>query len=284
MANAKLDMGKAWTQTTALIGANKDTLSALAGLFFFLPSFGAALFLPEATTTIPAGGQRQSGDPQVAMQQAMDQITALYADNWPVLLAVSIAGFIGSMSLLALLSDRGHPTVGEALGKGIRSIPSYIAAQLLSALAAGLALGLPFGVVAAFAPPPVAAVVALLLIVAILYAAIKFSLIAPVIAIDEERNPIAAIARSWRLTKGNSLRIFAFFVLLFVVIVIIGALVQGILTLILSAAGGEVARIGIAAVSALVNAMMTVIFLVVLAAIHRQLAGGAPERLSQTFE
>jgi hypothetical protein len=284
MANAKLDMGKAWTQTTALIGANKDTLSALAGLFFFLPSFGAALFLPEATTTIPAGGQRQSGDQQVAMQQAMDQITALYADNWPVLLAVSIAGFIGSMSLLALLSDRGHPTVGEALGKGIRSIPSYIAAQLLSALAAGLALGLPFGVVAAFAPPPVAAVVALLLIVAILYAAIKFSLIAPVIAIDEERNPIAAIARSWRLTKGNSLRIFAFFVLLFVVIVIIGALVQGILTLILSAAGGEVARIGIAAVSALVNAMMTVIFLVVLAAIHRQLAGGAPERLSETFE
>jgi hypothetical protein len=284
MAHAKLDMGKAWTQTTALIGANKDTLSALAGLFFFLPAFGAALFLPEATTTIPAGGQRQSGDPQVAMQQALDQISALYADNWPFLLAVSIAGFIGSMSLLALLSDRGHPTVGEALGKGIRSIPSYIAAQLLSALAAGLALGLPFGVVAAFAPPPVAAVVALLLIVAIAYAAIKFSLIAPVIAIDEERNPIAAIARSWRLTKGNSLRIFAFFVLLFVVIVIIGALVQGILTLILSAAGGEVARIGIAAVSALVNAMMTVIFLVVLAAIHRQLAGGAPERLSETFE
>lgn len=284
MAHAKLDMGKAWTQTTALIGANKDTLSALAGLFFFLPSFGAALFLPEATTTIPAGGQRQSGDPQVAMQQALDQISALYADNWPVLLAVSIAGFIGSMSLLALLSDRGHPTVGEALGKGIRSIPAYIAAQLLSALAAGLALGLPFGVVTAFAPPPVAAVVALLLIVAIAYAAIKFSLIAPVIAIDGERNPMAAIARSWRLTKGNSLRIFAFFVLLFVVIVIIGVLLQGILTLLLSAAGGEVARIGIAAVSALVNAMITVIFLVVLAAIHRQLAGAAPERLSETFE
>lgn len=284
MAHAKLDMGKAWTQTTALIGANKDTLSALAGLFFFLPSFGAALFLPETTTTIPAGGQRQSGDPQVAMQQALDQISALYADNWPVLLAVSIAGFIGSMSLLALLSDRGHPTVGEALGKGIRSIPAYIAAQLLSALAAGLALGLPFGVVTAFAPPPVAAVVALLLIVAIAYAAIKFSLIAPVIAIDGERNPMAAIARSWRLTKGNSLRIFAFFVLLFVVIVIIGVLVQGILTLLLSAAGGEVARIGIAAVSALVNAMITVIFLVVLAAIHRQLAGAAPERLSETFE
>lgn len=284
MAHAKLDMGKAWTQATALIGTNKDTVSALAGLFFFLPSFGAALFLPETAATIPGGGQRQSGDPQVAMRQAMDQISTLYADNWPVLLAVSLAGFIGSMSLLALLSDRGRPTVGEALGMGIRSIPSYIAAQLLSALAAGVALGLPLGVVAAFAPPPVVAVVAVLLIVAIAYAAIKFSLVAPVIAIDEERNPIAAIARSWRLTKGNSLRIFAFFVLLFVVIVIIGALVQGVLTLILSAAGGEVARIGIAAVSALVNAIFTVIFLVVLAAIHRQLAGATPGRIAETFE
>ncbi|MFN4019673.1 MAG: glycerophosphoryl diester phosphodiesterase membrane domain-containing protein [Erythrobacter sp.] len=283
MAHAKLDMGKAWTQATALIGANKDTVSALAGLFFFLPSFAAELFLPETAATIPAGGQRQSGDPQVAMEQAMVQISTIYADNWPVLLAVSIAGFIGSMSLLALLSDRGRPTVGEALGKGIRSIPSYVAAQLLSALAAGLALGLPFSVVAAFAPPPVAALVAMLLIVAIAYAAIKFSLIAPVIAIDEERNPIAAIARSWRLTKGNSLRIFAFLVLLFVVIVIIGALVQGVLTLILSAAGGEVARIGIAGVSALVTAIITVIFLVVLAAIHRQLSGATPGRIAETF-
>ncbi|MFN3864356.1 MAG: glycerophosphoryl diester phosphodiesterase membrane domain-containing protein [Erythrobacter sp.] len=284
MAHAKLDMGKAWTQATAMMGANKDTISALAGLFFFLPSFGAGLFLPETSATIPAGGPRQSSDPQVAMQQALDQLSALYADAWPVLLAVSIAGFIGSMSLLALLSDRGHPTVGEALGQGIRSIPSYIAAQFLSALAAGVALGVPFGVVAAFAPPSVVAVVALLLIAAIAYAAIKFSLIAPVIAIDGERNPIAAIARSWRLTRGNSLRIFAFLVLLFVVIVIIGALVQGILSLILAAVGGEVARIGIAAVSALVNALITVIFLVVLAAIHRQLAGATPGRLAETFE
>jgi len=284
MANAKLDMGKAWAQATALIGANKDTISALAGLFFFLPSFGAGLFMPEATATIPPGGARQSGDPQVAMQQAMDQISALYADNWPFLLAVSVAGFIGSMALLALLSDRGNPTVGEALGKGIRSIPAYIAAQLLSALGAGVIIGLPLGLLAALAPPAVVGVAGLALVVLVIYLAVKFSLIAPVIAIDEERNPIAAIRRSWRLTKGNSVRIFAFFVLLFVVIVIIGALVQGILTLVLSAIGGEVARIGIAAVSAGVNAMITVIFLVVLAAIHRQLGGATPERLAETFE
>ena len=285
MANTKLDMGMAWTQSTGLIGANKDTISAIAGLFLFLPSFGAALFLPEATATVPLSGNRnQSGDPQAAMQQAFEQISALYADNWMVLVAVSIVSFIGSMTLLALLSDRGNPTVGEALGKGLASIPSYIGAQLLSALGAGVIIGLPLGLLTALAPPAVVGVAGLALMVLVIYLGVKLSLLAPVIAIDEERNPIAAIARSWRLTKRNSLRIFAFLVLLFVVIVIIGALVQGTLTLILSAAGGEVERIGAAAVGAAVNAVITVIFLVVLAAIHRQLSGATPERTAEIFD
>jgi len=283
MANRKLDMGKAWTQATGLIGSNRDTIGAIAGLFFFLPSFASALLAPEILD--PAQPAPATGDdPQVAMQAMLDQMSAFYADNWPVFLAVTIAGFVGSISLLALLSDRGNPTVGEALGKGLKSIPSYIAAQLLSAIAAGLVIGLPLGLIGAFAPPVVMVLAGLVLVVLAGYLFVKFSLIAPVIAIDEERNPFAAIARSWRLTKGNSVRIVIFFALLFITIVIIGALVQGILTLILSAFGGAVASIGTGLVSALINTVITVIFLVVLAAIHRQLAGASPERLAETFE
>ncbi|MET4132787.1 hypothetical protein ABIE62_001923 [Porphyrobacter sp. MBR-155] len=47
MAHHKLDMGKAWTQATGLIGANRDTIGAIAGLFFLLPALGLALFAPE---------------------------------------------------------------------------------------------------------------------------------------------------------------------------------------------------------------------------------------------
>ncbi|MCR9179432.1 MAG: glycerophosphoryl diester phosphodiesterase membrane domain-containing protein [Erythrobacteraceae bacterium] len=282
MANRKLDMGRAWTEATGLIGSNRDTIGALAGLFFFLPSFAAALFAPEMIN--PPEPAPVNADPQVAMQAMIDQMGAFYADNWLLFLGVTIAGFVGSMSMLALLSDRGNPTVGEALGKGLKSIPSYIAAQLLSAMAAGLVIGLPLGLIAAFAPPALTLVAGLVLVVLAVYVFVKFALIAPVIAIDEERNPIAAIARSWRLTRGNSLRILAFFALLFVTIVIIGALVQGILMLILSAIGGVVANIGTGLVSALINTVITVIFLVVLAAIHRQLAGASPERLAETFE
>lgn len=283
MANRKLDMGSAWTQATNLMGANRDTISALAGLFFFLPSFAAALFVPEMVNP-PEPAAPAGDDPQAAMQAIIDQTTALYAANWPIFLAITVAGFIGSMSILALLTDRGNPTVREALGKGLKSIPSYIAAQLLSALAAGIAIGLPLGLISALAPPAIAVVTGLMLVVLGIYLFVKFSLIAPVIAVDEELNPLAALARSWRLTKGNSLRIFIFVALLFVTITIITGLVSGILALILSAFGGAIETIGRGLLNALVNALVGVIFLVVLAAIHRQLAGASPERLSETFE
>jgi len=282
MANRKLDMGKAWTQTTALIGANKDTISAVAGLFFFLPSFAAALFVPELSA--PAQPAPAGDDPQAAIEAMTAQMSALYADNWALFLAITIAQFVGSLSLLALLSDRGNPTVGEALSRGLKSIPSYLAAQLLSAMAAGLAIGLPLGLIATFAPPAVTVLVSIVLVGVVIYLFVKFSLIAPVVAIDRVLNPFAAIARSWRLTKGNSLRIFVFMLLLLVTIVIIAALVTGILTLIFSAFGGAVATIGEGLVSALVNSVVSVIFLVVIAAIHRQLAGATPERLAETFE
>jgi energy-converting hydrogenase Eha subunit C len=45
-----------------------------------------------------------------------------------------------------------------------------------------------------------------------------------------------------------------------------------------------VTTIGIDLVSALVDAVVTVIFLVVTVAIHRQLAGQTPEAVAETFE
>lgn len=282
MQHRKLDMGKAWAQASALMGSNRDTIGAIAGLFFFIPSFATAIFVPELSNPAPppAGA---GADSEAAMQAMFAQMMQAYADHWPLLLAFSIIQFIGAMSLFALLTDRGNPTVGEALRTGLRSIPSYIGAQLVTTLAVGVGVGLPIGLVAAAAPPAVFLLVVLIAVVAVLYLFIKFSLIAPVIAIEGERNPLAAIARSWRLTRRNSGRIALFLFLLLLLIGIVAMLVTGILGLILSAIGEPVTTIGIDIVSALVNAVVTVILLAVTVAIHRQLAGPSPDALAETF-
>lgn len=282
MANTKLDMGQAWTQATGLIGTNRDTISAIAGLFFFLPSFAAALLVPELGGAPPAGAQ--NGNSQAAMQAMIDQISALYIANWPLILLIFVTQFIGSLSLFALLSDRGNPTVAEALGTGLKSLPSYLAAQLLSVVGIAMVLSGATGIVGAFAPPAIAALAALAATIVAIWVFVRLALITPVITIDEERNPITAIVRAWRLTKGNALRILVFLLLLIVTVGIISVLVTATLTLVLSAFGGAVASIGSGLVSAFVNAVTSVIFLVVIAAIHRQLAGGTAEAIAATFE
>lgn len=282
MTNRKLDMGKAWTQATGLIGSNRDTIGAIAGLFFFLPSLALALFAPDLVNPPVAGPD--GADPQVAFQAMINQMTQAYANNWPMFLAMTLAQFIGSMSLLALLTDRAHPTVREALTTGFASLFPYLAAQLLSALGVALLIGIPLGLVAAAGSPGATLLVGVVLVAVGFYVFVKFSLIAPVIAIDGIRNPIRALTRSWQLTKGNSFRIAAFLLLLFFTIGIISALVTGILGLVLSALGSDIAAIGLGIVNAAVNTGIGVIFLVVIAAIHRQLAGHSPEGLAATFE
>lgn len=282
MAHHKLDMGKAWTQATGLIGSNRDTVGAIAGLFFFLPALALALFAPELVSPEPAAPP--GTDPQVAMEAMMAQITQAYADNWPVFLVMTIVQFAGSLALLALLTDRGRPTVREALMIGIASMIPYLLAQLISSLAIALVIGVPIGLIAAAGSPAAAVLAGIVLVVIGIYMFIKFTLTAPVIAIEGERNPLKALGRSWRLTKGNSFRIAAFLFLLFFTIGIIAALVSGIFGLAVSALGKDIAAIGNGVVSALVNSGIGVIFLVVVAAIHRQLAGHSPEGLAATFE
>jgi hypothetical protein len=285
MQHRKLDMGKAWTQATALMGGNRDTISAIAGLFFFLPTFAVSVFVPELANPETAGGLRTpaGAGSEAAMRAAIEQVMQIYAANLPLLIGLSVLQLIGVLGLLALLTDRANPTVGEALRTGAASTPSYIATQLITSFAIGLVIGLPLVLIATAAPGAILLFV-LIAVPVMIYALIKLSQIAPVIAIEGVRNPLTAIARSWRLTKGNSLRIFLFLFLLLVIIMIIALLVTGILGLILAAFGDPVTTIGIDVVNALVNSVVTAILLVVNVAIHRQLAGPATEALAETFE
>jgi hypothetical protein len=57
-----------------------------------------------------------------------------------------------------------------------------------------------------------------------------------------------------------------------------------VLGLALSALGTQIATIGNGVVSAIVNSGLGVLFLLVIGAVHRQLAGQSPEGLAATFE
>lgn len=282
MAQHKLDMGRAWTQATSLMGLNRDTIGAIAGLFFFLPAMASALLVPELANP-PQPAAPADADPQLVMQAMMDQMSAVYARYWPLLVALLAVQFIGSMALFALLTGRSQPTVGQALATGAKSLPSYIAAQLILVIGASLVIGIPMGVVSALGGPAVAVLAVFVALIAIVYVIVRVSLVAPVIAIEGQRNPLTALVRSWQLTKGNTLRIVVFLALLILVIGIISTLVSGIIALVLAALGDSVATIGGGVINALINALLTTIFVVVTVAIYRQLSGDGPEQAAEIF-
>ncbi len=283
MTGKKLDMGAAWSSATALIAQNRDTVSAIIGLFFFLPYLAVGLLAPD-TMYAPEPEVTPGATPDAALQMALDQMSQSYIQNWPLLLTVTVVQFIGSLSLLALLSNRDSPTVGQALQRGLAAAPSYLAAQLLSAVLVAVLIGIPLGLVGMTGIGAAILLLFPVIFAVAIYMLVKFALIAPVIAIEGERSPIKALRRSWALTKGNSLRIALFLVLLIITIGIIGTLVSLVLGLVFALFSQGVADIGNAVVASLVNTALGVILLVVLSAVHQQLAGPSEQQLAATFE
>lgn len=272
----KLDMGAAWSTATALIGRNRDVVLVIAGVFFFLPSFAVALAMPQPEALVGA----TPGDAQALMNAMM----GFYADYWWALLLTFVAQGIGTLALLTLLTDRARPTVGEAIKRGAIAFPSYFVTNILAAVAVAAVIMLPLVLASLAGGSAAVALGVVLAIPVMLYLMVKFSLIMPAIAIDGILNPLAALARSWQLTKGNSFRLLLFYALLLVATIVILSLVSMVVGVVFAAIGGEIEKIGNAIFSSGINAAFVVVFFGVLAGVHRQLAGEAPEALTELFE
>lgn len=261
----KLDLSAAWDGAVRMLSRNRETLLVLGGVFFFLPYLLISLFLPEAETGAVDGGADYDA--------AMAAMQGVYADYWWAFVLLAIVQGVGLIAVLAILGDSARPTVGEAIGRGVRYLLPQIGAQLLTALAIvaptilALAIGLALG-------PAATVLLALVVLPLVIVLMVRFSLAAPVVAIEKVGNPLAAIARSWRLTKGNALRLFAFYALLVIALIVLSTVLSLVLSLALALFGDGAALIGGAVVMSLLNTIFALVAYAVLASVHRRLTGG----------
>jgi membrane-anchored glycerophosphoryl diester phosphodiesterase (GDPDase) len=161
----------------------------------------------------------------------------------------------------------------------------FLAAMLAFWIASGLALGIVVGLASVTGVVALAGLVTAACLVAVLYCTLRMALVMPVIAVEGERNPLAALRRSWALTRGNAGRIFLVVALLFVVYFVISlalTAVVGILAqFILGQKAGDIA---VAVATSAAGALFTLYMIAVLAMIHRQLSGGSPQVIGSTFD
>jgi membrane-anchored glycerophosphoryl diester phosphodiesterase (GDPDase) len=278
----KFDSNRAWRDASAAASANREVLLAVAGVFFLLPGLASVLFLSDFQADMMANFSNPA-----AAERIMKGMTG------PVVgfgLVSFVLQAIGYLAMLGLLTDRTRPTVGEALVAAIKALPSVIGAALLFFFGYMMAIVVLAALAGALSQVTgLGAVVAILvvgLIGGVVYAMVKLSLVLPVIVIERVHNPAAALVRSWQLTRGNSLRLLAFYLLLglaYLVIVMVVGMVAMALTALVAGQGKVSMLIG-GVVSGVVGAAASALFTAILAAIHRQLAGPSAEAIGATFD
>ena len=276
------DSSRAWRDAMALVQANREVLIAVAGVFFLLPGIASALFLTDYQNNLMAN----IGNSAAVRQLMEGNVGKVMSFGLISLLLQSV----GHMAMLALLTDRTRPTVGQALGIAVRAFPTlaatilivfagYLLGALIYAVFAGV-LGVATGI------GMLTFVLILLLAGVMVYVMVKLSLTMPAIVIEKVLNPFAALTRSWRLTRGNSLRLFLFYLLLVLIYLVIATVFGGGIMLIATLAAGEgtLSLVVTALVSGLFGAVASLLITAILAAIHRQLAGPSAESLGATFD
>ena len=268
----KFDMTEAWRQATAMIGGNREVLLVIAGLFFFLPSVAMGFAL----------GEMQRGMFDNA-EQAEKAALAVYAQWWWLIVLAVLAAIVGYLTLLALLRAEHRPTVGQALRTGLVGLLPAVGTYLIFGFGLGFATVLIVGLAGASGNTAVVGIATALCVVGAVAVGVRVSLAGPVIAIDKVMNPFRVLARSWRLTARNTLRLVAFYLLLviayFVLTVVAGIIVSAVNVM----AGQATGTIVNALLTGLLSALATTVFVAVLAAVHRQLAGPDDGGLDQTF-
>lgn len=264
----KFDMGEAWNQATAMLSANRDLVVVVAGVFFFLPLLVLSLTLPDATANLPTDPEAQ----QAALLAALNELVTDYW--WAFLLAEIVLG-MGVLALLALLRDSARPTLGEALKLGALAVASYMITRIILSLTMLVVLLLVAAIGGATGIYSVALLFTGLAFGVVAYLLTRFSLAVPTLGIERVYNPVAALLRSWKLTQGNALRLFAFYFLIGVCTFVIYLVITIVLGMLFAALGAEAQAILGGLLGSLLAAVILSLVVAVGAAAHRQLSGGA---------
>jgi len=264
-----LDSSAAWQSARRMVSANRDMLAAIAGVFFLMPGLIAALVLPTPQLT---NGMDQ--------QQLTDAITRFYAAAGPIMLALSLPMLVGYLTLLAMLLDRDRPTVGTAIGQALRLLPSYLVAQLLTALALSVLWVTLLGGLAMVMPQTIAALVSLL---AMVYPLTRVVLIGPEMVAQRLHNPIRAIVAGLSRTRGHFLGMLLYFGPALTLFVVVYGLVMIFVGVVLvNVSQGEVQRMISEAIGAVVFAVGYTYFAAIVASAYQQLGpvSGAGDAVS----
>ncbi|WP_326525901.1 hypothetical protein [Sphingomonas sp.] len=244
------DALSAWRRDRAL-------LLPLAGLTFLLPQLGVQLLLPGLP---PLDPQAQG---EAAMAAWRDAVVAWAGQHGGWFLLAPMIALFGALVVMALYLAPQRPTLGGALARA--------GALYLRFLLASILVSLPMGMLLAGA---VSAPVLMLFAAApIFYVYGRTMLMGPVIVAEAPVGAVEAVARSWRMTRGNGWIMASLYAAIYLIPALLGSLGLSIGALGASDAGPNPVLLAVGAVVAGIFSSIGALALALVAvAAYRRLA------------
>lgn len=239
-----LSYSSVWEDTAAMLRANAGLLTAIAGVFLFLPAVLQARYLPPPERTAEAA-------------EWIDAMAVYFTAHWPWLLLAALVNMVGIVAIYLLLLAAPRLTVGGAVTRALPILPFFALMSMALNLAVGLGL--------------------LMLIVPGVYLLGRLVLASPVLVAETPRAPWGAFERAWGLSRGRGWTIALLMVVVYAVASLVGFAVTrglGVALLLLLGREGPGALL-LAFLEATVASAFTLVATVLTAAIYRALTARA---------
>lgn len=275
----QFSMNETWQRGIALVSNNFQLLALIAGVFLFLPAVVIYLAVPDLASFMDPGA-----DP-AEMAARMEKIQGPLI-GWGLL--AMVLQFIGYLAMVGLIGST-RPTVGEAIGRGAKALLTLIGCLILFViiyLVVGVLLMVPIVLVVGESDSSGLGIVGFLLVFALIgFIMTRLSITMPVIMLENQLNPAAALWRSWKLTGPHKWAIFGFWVLLVVAYLVIAILLFGVFGLIgAMAASSGVGLFVMGIVNGTIGALVSMLVSGLIVAMYQQLAGDRPENLNAEMD
>ncbi len=237
---ADFSFSRVWADTLKMLGANAGLLTAIAGVFLFLPAVLVAHFVPP-----PEGGTTPA--------EMIELMLSWWQSNAHWMLLSSLVNMVGLIAIYLLLLASPRMTVGGAVAAALPILPFYLVLTLVLNLALAVAF--------------------LLLIIPFIYLLGRLSLASPVLVAEMRRAPFSALQRSWELSRGLGWQIALLVLLVYIAALIINLAVSSALgiVIVLTLGNEGVGGLLLAIVGGILSAATTLVATVLLAAIYRSL-------------
>nr|WP_315458183.1 hypothetical protein [uncultured Sphingorhabdus sp.] len=238
----KLEYRAVWREARALFTAHSEAIVAIAGFFIFMSAWVTAYILPPLVFA-------DLND----MPGSVRQISGYFENNWHILVPNMLVTMFGGLILYVLFAGRGLVKVGDAL--------SGAAVLFLPYLAASIIVG--WATFAGF----------LMFLVPGLYLTGRLALLPVVLTRQPELGVLGAIRQAWQTSRGNGWAILIVILFVALAVRVLSVIVMSIVAAItISVAGEGGVPIIEAAVTAIFATLEAVAYVLLMVAIHRQLA------------